>query len=153
MARLILLCFALSSVGCCTFVGANIGDTVPRRGDTEFTADLRSIPQGTDVAVVYRSSKGRQEEGVASPNGSAEERLVSPPLVTIEGVYRGIADDRAIVERGDQAHLIPLSQIEQTRARPWRGSYSLEGGFIGLGLDIATVVFFYGMLSQGWGGR
>jgi hypothetical protein len=53
-------------------------------------------------------------------------------------VYRGTDDDRAIVERGDRVYMVPLSQIQETRARPSNGSYSLEGGLVGLGIDVAV---------------
>jgi len=128
----ILPWFALSSLGC-TILGAGIGHSIPKRGDIEIPTEIQTLHRGTDVAVVYR---GSAEKG---PNA---------PLSTIEGVYGGIDNDRAVVERGNQAYLIPLGQIEQTRARPWKGGYSLEGGLIGLGLDIAAVVFLYAYLQS-----
>ena len=116
----------------CTIVGASIGHQIPRRGDVELTTDIRAVPRGADVAIVYRPSREK------APNVAS---------TTVEGVYGGIDDDRAIVERGDQAHMIPLERIEQTRVSPWKGGYSLEGGFIGFGLDLVAVALYLGMFQ------
>jgi hypothetical protein len=115
----------------CTLVGAGIGNTIPRRGDVELPADVRALHRGTDVTVVYR--RPESEAGA---------------LCSVEGAYRGTDDDRAVVERGEEAYSIPVSRIEQTRARPSNGSYSLEGGLIGLGLDVAVVASLFWMAGQ-----
>jgi hypothetical protein len=130
-AWLILPCFVFSSLGC-TIVGAGIGNEIPRRGDVEVPADIRALPKGMDVTVVYRGP----------------EKAEGASLLTIEGVYRGTDEDRAVVERGFQSYSIPLSRIEQTRARPPNGAYSLEGGLIGLGLDLAAVAGLYLMAAR-----
>ena len=122
---LVLPCLVLSS-SCCTLAGAGIGYAIPRRGD-EMPADIRAVAPGTAVSVVYR--------GV--------ERAGADTFSTVDGLYRGMDNDRAIVEDGYRAYSIPFSRIEQTQARPTLGSYSLEGGLIGLGLDVAI---FFGML-------
>ena len=131
-AWLLLPCFVLPCASC-TFVGAGIGHTIPRHGDTEIPTDVRAVPRGTDVTILYRGS-------TAETPGQ--------PLSTVEGVYRGTDEDRAIIESGHQSYSIPLSRIEQTRARPTSGSYSLEGGLIGLGLDLAAFALLLGMVSR-----
>ena len=126
---------AISSAGC-TLVGAGIGNTIARPGTLATPADIRTVPRGTDVTVVYRAPE---------PNGNVSLR-------TLEGVYRGAEEDRAFIERGHEAYGIPISRIEHTCARPPSGSYSLEGGLIGLGLDIAAGASLFLLVSQ-WGGR
>jgi hypothetical protein len=130
----VFLSFLVTSLGC-TLVGAGIGNTIPRSGKQEMPADVRAVPRGTDVTVVYR----RPDEA-----GGA--------VVSIDGVYRGSDDDRAIVEQGDKAYMIPISRIQETRARPSAGSYSLEGGLIGLGIDVAVFAFLLHQAS-GWNFR
>jgi hypothetical protein len=130
----ILPSFLITSLGC-TIVGAGIGNTIPRPGDYEMPADVRAVPRGTDVTVVYR----RPDE-----TGGA--------LARIDGVYRGSDDDRAIVEEGDKAYMIPISRIQETRARPSSGTYSLEGGFVGLGIDLAVFAFLLHQAGS-WGPR
>jgi hypothetical protein len=147
-ASLILACVALSLEGC-TIVGAGIGAVIPRRS-VEMPADIRTLPPGIDVTVVYRRRPEKPPSGAhaVSPPGAAAVPCASA-LSTVEGVYRGIEDQQVMVERTHDAYGIPLSQIEQTRARPATGSYSLEGGLIGLGLDVATVIFLYTVVSRG----
>lgn len=127
---LVLPCVVLSS-SCCTLAGAGIGYAIPRHGDAEKHADIRVVPKGTDVTVFYRAP---ERAGVASS--------------TVEGVYRGTNDDRAIVDSGFQSYSIPLSRITETEARPISGSYSLEGGLIGVGLDVAIFASLLWMASH-----
>lgn len=132
LALLVVMQMAPTS-GCCLFIGAGIGDTIPRRGDVVMPAEISALAKGTEVTVVYRAP---EKDGRAA-------------LKTIEGVYRGMEDDRALVERGPLASQIPLSRIESTQARPPNGTHSLEGGLIGLGLDIALAAALYGIVSSG----
>jgi hypothetical protein len=88
----------------------------------------------SDVTICYR----------VAPQTTPSDRA----LATLEGVYRGTDDDRAVIETGYRSFMIPLSRIEQTRARPASGSYSLEGGLIGFGLDIAAFVFLLSLVSR-----
>jgi len=109
----------------CTLVGAGIGAAIPRPSDTESPMQVEAVPPGSDVTVVYY--RPIDERGGGS--------------LRIDGTYRGIDDGKAIVERGDKSYLIPVSRIQETRARPLTANYFTEGALIGGAVDLSLVAY------------
>ncbi len=122
-ASLVSLSILLPSFGC-TLIGAGIGASVPRASDVEMPMHIEAVPRGSDVTVVYYRPVDERGGG----------------LLQIEGTYRGRDDARAIVERGDQSYLIPISRIQETRARPPTSNYMSEGALIGGLFDLSVVL-------------
>jgi hypothetical protein len=111
------------SLGCGTVLGLAIGASIPKRGD-ETKLDIRATPRGSDVKVVYYRPVDERGGG----------------LLELDGTYRGTEEDRAIIERGDKAYLVPVSRIQEARVRPVVSNYATEGTLIGLGIDVTILI-------------
>jgi hypothetical protein len=119
----------------CTVLGAGVGALVPRSGD-EQTTRLEAVPPGSDVSLVYYRPVDERGGG----------------LIRVDGTYRGIENDRAIVERGDRTYGIPLSRIQETRARPLMGNHANEGALIGAALDVSVILLIVYLNAREMGG-
>jgi hypothetical protein len=122
---------SLSSSGC-TLIGAGIGASIPRASDVETPLQIEAVPRGSEVTVVYYRPVDDRGGG----------------HMQISGTYRGTDDGRAVVERGDKSFLIPLSRIEDTRARVPTSSYVTEGALVGGAIDLSLVILGVWMLAH-----
>src|SRR5689334_16014326 len=122
-ALVVSLSSLLPSLGC-TLIGAGIGATIPRASDVEVPMHIEAVPRGSDVTVVYYRPVDERGGG----------------LLQMEGTYRGRDDGRAIIERGDKSYLVPISRIQETRARPPTSDYTTEGALIGGVIDLSVVI-------------
>ena len=105
---------SISSSGC-TLLGARIGATNPRASDVEMPLHIEAVPRGSEVKVVYyQPVDNSRRRSLESKAPSAARKPTATPSSS-----------------GATSVSIPLSRIEDTRARPPTGSYATEGALVG----------------------
>jgi len=114
----------LSSPWGCTLIGAGVGAAIPRSSGEEVPADIQAVKSGSEVTVTYYRPPDQR--------GGGHLRL--------DGVYRGVHDGSAIIERGEKSYYVPLFRIEDTRWRPETSNYAEEGALAGAAVDITIIV-------------
>ena len=116
--------FLLSPSWGCTLIGAGVGAAIPRSSGEELPIDIRTAKTGSDVTVTYYRPPDQRGGG----------------YLRLDGVYRGVHDGSAIIERGEKSYYIPLFRIEDTRWRPETSNYAEEGALTGAAIDITILV-------------
>jgi len=116
----------------CTLIGMGVGAAIPRASETETPMQVEAVPPGSDVTVVYYRPVDERGGG----------------YMQVAGTYRGTDDGKAIVEHGDKSYLIPVSRIQETRARPYTSNYWREGAIAGGIIDLSVVAYVVWMGTQ-----
>jgi len=115
---------SFSSLGC-TLLGMGVGSAILRASEIETLMQVEAVPRGSDVTVVYYRPVDERGGG----------------FMRVDGTYRGTDEGKAIIERGDKSYLIPVSRIQETRARTYTSSYAREGAIAGGIIDVALLSY------------